>query len=197
MLSNEVCSNYISPVVFLWDFSFDRFFVWPIWLFVLKKRDKTASARRAWSSLRALSFTLLYGRDSPKLFWGDNFVVWRAVLNPRSMTLSVTPALSPPPHYPIPQHPPPPVDLNPPPPHLAFATLPRHRSTTPPPTHTHTLRPVTPTPPPSSAGIPNPSWLLPTPTASWSFEGNSPDVSRLCLLSSIAFLLEMVLRIIV
>ena len=38
LLSNEICSNFNSPVGFLSDFSLDRFFVWPNWLLVLKNK---------------------------------------------------------------------------------------------------------------------------------------------------------------
>ena len=44
-LSNKVCINYISRVVFLFDFLLDRFFVWPIWLFVLKSRMNRKRAK--------------------------------------------------------------------------------------------------------------------------------------------------------
>ena len=80
-------------------------------------------------------------------------MVGRAVLNLKSSTLPQLPTLSQHSHFPLSN--------------CRFES-------TPPPTHTHTQNGH-----PLMLASLSPSWLLPKPTARWSFESNSPDLSGL------------------
>ena len=121
--------------------------------------------------------------NSTKLF-GDNFMVWGAVLNLKGLTpfshpapqsclaQSTHPSVPPPPLTPV--QPPPWVDLDPSQPYLS--------SSPPNPTLSLNIFLLNAWAPPPLLSSLSPSWLLRKPTNRLSFESNSADVSGLCFL---------------
>ena len=127
MLINCYQTKFVAIILVLLVY-FIRFFVWPIWLFILKNGLK-CSAQRALSSHRAVQPTSLQVCDSQKLFWRLILTVWAAVLRGWLLKQQHHP---PPPQSSL-QHPSP---INPPIP------TPAHRLG-----RTGTLQPKTPPPP--------------------------------------------------